>query len=438
MPYPTRKSRLFVCKENATYGTAATGAAGTMLGAQWGPLSGLMTPTLGAQASTPGCVMPMVGGSQMQPEQEKHVSPAQVGRRTEDVAMVLGRRQSSGQYVVEVMPDTFGLLAFLALGSDQVTATASGTTTGTNSANAVTLNVTTGLPALSDGQRIWINDAANSEYVTVNGNQTANTLAIPIKGGAGTGGGLKNTHNAATAIQLGPWTHVITMSAPVGLQIEDNLGGHASSFLYQGALIDQLDFEAAFDTSDAVKATIHVIGKMPSATVVAASAAGSLPLEEVPISGGNDPTFTATGATDATVFAANVKATFANNARLAMAGSNSPDPYGAIGTAFSVRGSLETAFEDYNVAADMMNNVIWSPVTMLWTWPQTLLPVGGAGASVAATAQIQVQRFGLSKLGKATDKNGLIHLPIDEWRALDYSDFANPVTVTVKNGVAVY
>src|SRR5438270_3980140 len=102
MPYPTAKSRLLVCKETATYGTAATGAAGTMLGAQYGPLSGLMTPTLGAQATTPGCILPLVGPAQIQPMPEKHVSNAQVGRRPEDVAMVLGRRSSSGQAVVEV------------------------------------------------------------------------------------------------------------------------------------------------------------------------------------------------------------------------------------------------------------------------------------------------------------------------------------------------
>lgn len=438
MPYSSRKSRLFVCKETATYGTAATGAAGTMLGAQYGPLSGLMTATLGAQVSTPGCIIPITGPSQMVPVQEKHISPAQLGRRTEDVAMVLGRRQSTGQFVVEVMPDTFGLLAYLALGSDSVAATASGTCAGTNSANAVTLNVATGLPAMSDGQYIWINDGANSEYVVVNGNQIANTTAVPIKSGGGTGGGLKFAHAASTPVQLGPWTHTITMSNPVGLQVEDNLGGHASSFLYQGMLIDQVDFEAALDSSDAVKATVHVLGKMPSSTVVNASPAGSLPIEEVPIAGGNNPTFTATGATDSTIYAANVKMTIANNAKLAMAGSNSPDPYGAVGTGFSIKGSLETAFEDYNNAVDMMNNVIWSPVSMLWTWPQTLLPVGGIGAKAAATAQIQIQRFGLSKLGKPNDKNGLLHLSIDEWRALDYSDFANPVTVTVKNQVAQY
>jgi hypothetical protein len=440
MPYPTRKSRLFLCKETATYGTAASGATGTMLGALNGPLAGLMTATLGAQASTPGCVMPMLGASQLQAMQEKHVSAAQVGRRFEDVDMVLARRSGGGQFQVEVMPDTFGLLLVLAMGADSVTATASGTTTGTNSANATTLNVATGLPALSNGQRIWINDGALSEYVTVNGNQGANTLAIPINGGSGTGGGLKNTHNASTPVQVGPWTHVITASNPIGAQAEDNYGGHASSFLYQGGIIDGIDIEAPIENpTDSVKATVKWLSKAPSATVVAASAAGTTgPSEEESLAAGNAPTFTFTGAADATVYVADFKAQLANNAKLAAASASSPDPYGAIGTALSLRGSMETAFEDYGVAQDQMGNVIWSPATFLWTWPQQRLPAGGAGAAVAATLQLQVQRMGLEKLGKQTDKSGLLHLPIDAWRALDNPDFTNPFTFTLKNGVAVY
>lgn len=438
MPFIYRRGRIFIGRETGTYGTPSSSAMPGML---YGPHSGLMATTLGAQAGIPGLAIPTLT-RELEGQQFKHQAPSTVGRRMEDFAQVQARRNGSGQITGEVMPNSFGLLLFLTLGADSVAPTASGTTAGTNSANATTLNVSTGLPALSSGQYIWINDGANSEYVKVNGNQAANTLAIPINGGAGTGGGLKFGHAAALPIQLGPWTHTMTPSITSNptWQAEDNWGGSANSLLYTGMLIDSLELNCPIDNdTEALTYAMKVLGKAPAAAGVAASPipTGS-PIEELAIAAGNNPAVTVSGATDTTIYVPDYKMTLANGAKLAKAQVSAPDPYFAIGPNFSVRGSMETIFEDYGVFQDYMNNTIWSPLTITHTWPQQLMPAGGASAAVAASLAIQIKRFAIEKAGKPTMKDDFVHLPIENWRGEDYPDFANVVTATLVNNVASY
>src|SRR5579859_892236 len=440
MPFIYRRGRLFVGREGATYGTPLTNTT-ALLGMQNGPLSGLVTTALGAQASTPGLAMPILT-REFEPLFLKHQSPAQLGRRFEDVAMVPGRRNAAGQFSVEVMPDTMGLLLLLAFGTDVVTATVTGQTLSGagNTANATTITVTNATdPALVDGQAIWINDGALSEYVYVSGAVSANATSIPIRGGGGTGGGLKNSHAASTPIQIGPWTHTFTPSAgsPGTFQAEDNWGGHASSLLYTGLLVDSLQFLGPIENdTEALTAVIKVLGKAPSATPVAASPAPSgVPLEEESVAAGNNVALVATGATSSPVYCADFKGTLMNTARLAKSQVNSPDPAFAIGTNFNFRGSFETIFEDYGSYQDFANNAIWSPMTLTWTWPSALLK---KTSPIAASLAITVQRFAIEKIGKAVMKDDMVRVPIDAFRAEDYQDFTNPVTAVLTNNVAQY
>jgi hypothetical protein len=439
MPFIHRRGRLFLGREGGTYGTALNNATG-LPGIIYGPLSGLSTTTLGAQASINGIAVPTLARD-LEPMFGKHQSSMQLGRRNEDVAMVPGRRNAQGQFQVEITPDALGLLLLLAIGSDSVAATASTTLTGAgNTANATTITLAANSdPALADGQYLWINDGANSEYVMVNGAQSASATSIPIRGGAGTGGGLKFTHVSTTPLQVGPWTHTFTPSAGSAgsFQAEDNWGGSASSLLYTGLLIDSLELNAPIESdTEALTAIVKILGKAPSGTPVAASAAPSgIPLEEVPIGAGNSATLTATGATSTTVYVPDMKLTLLNTARLAKSQVSSPDPAFAIGTNFSLRGSMETIFEDYGVFQDFAANNIWSPVTLTYTWPSSLLK---ANPVVAASLAITIQRFAIEKAAKEIMKNDFVRYPIDAWRAEDYSDFTNITTWVLKNNVAAY
>src|SRR5258708_21751832 len=207
MPFIHRRGRVFLGREGATYGSGLTTA---LPGISWGPLSGLATATLGAQAGIPGIAVPTLT-REFELMFGKHQSPMQLGRKFEDVAMVPGRRNALGQTQVEVTPDVITLLLFFATGSDSVTATASTTLSGPgNTANATTLTLAANTdPALADGQYAFINDGANSEYVMVSGAVSASATSVPIRGGAGTGGGRQFPHAAAVALQVGPWIHTL-------------------------------------------------------------------------------------------------------------------------------------------------------------------------------------------------------------------------------------
>lgn len=439
MPFIHRRGRIFIGREGATYGTALSNVTG-LPGIQNGPLSGLSTATLGAQASTNGLAIPTLT-RQFEPQFAKRQSPAQVGRRFEDLLMVAGRRQAGGQFSGEVYPDTFGLLLLLALGADSVVATASTTLSGAgNTANVTTLTLAANSnPALADGQALFISDGANSEYVYVNGAVTAGATSVPIRAGGGTGGGLKNTHANAIPLQVGPWTHTFTPSAgsPGTWQAEDNWGGAATSLLYTGMLIDSLELAGVIENdTDALQYTAKVLGKAPSSTPVAASAAPSgIPLEEIAIGAGNSATLTAGGATSTTIYVPDFKFTLTNTARLAKSQVSSPDPAFGIGTNFNLRGSLSTIFEDYGVFQDFANNNIWTPVTLTYTWPTSLLK---ANPVVAASLAITVQRFAIDKASKPVMKNDMVWYPIDNFRAEDYPDMANVTTWVLRNNVAQY
>lgn len=440
MPFIYRRGRLFIGREGGTYGTALTTATG-LLGIQNGPLSGLSTVALGGQASTPGLAMPILT-REFEPAFNKHQSPAQIGRRFEDVAMVPGRRNSGGQFSVEVMPDTIGLLLLLAFGTDVVTATATGATlTGAgNTANVTTLTLAANSnPALVDGQALWINDAALSEYVYVSGAVSANATSVPIRAGGGTGGGLKNTHAASTPIQVGPWSHAFAPSAGSAgaFQGEDNWGGHGSSLLYKGLLIDSFQLLGPIESdTEALTAVIKILGMAPGAAPVTASAAPSgIPLEEESVAAGNNVALVTTGATSSPVYMADFKGTLTNTARLAKSQVSSPDPAFGIGTNFNFRGSAETIFEDYGSYQDFANNAIWSPMTITWTWPSALLK---KTSPIAASLALTVQRFAIEKIGKAVMKDDMVRVPIDAFRAEDYQDFSNPVSAVLTNNVAAY
>ena len=441
MPFIFRKGRIFLGREGATYGTPAT-AANALAGIPYGPLSGLATSTLGAQAGVNGLCIPTLT-RELESLQLKHQSPSQVGRRYEDLAQVQGRRNAAGQITGEVMPDTFGLLLFLALGADSVVATGTSTIgTGGIAANATSLPMTTGLPALSIGQYLFISDGANSEYVKVASNAAANATPLTITGGAGTGGGVKFAHAAGITVQAGPWTHTFTpsLSSPGTWQAEDNWGGASNSLLYTGMVVDSLELACPIDNdTQALTYTMKVLGKAPAAAGVTASAApGGIPVEEVPIAAGNAASIAITGGTDASVHFIDYKMTIANTAKAAKDQVSGPDPYAALGTNFSIRGSAETIFEDYGVYQDFMNNKIWSPLLITHTWPQQLMPSGGAGASVAAVLTANIQRFALEKAPKATMKDEFVHLPIENWRAEDYPDITSLATFTLLNNVALY
>lgn len=437
MPFIHRRGRLFLGREGATYGT---GLGTALPGIQWGPFSGLATATIGAQAGVPGIAIPTLT-RELEPQFLKHQSPMQLGRKFEDVMQVPGRRQSGGQFTLEVTPDIIGLVLLLALGNDNVVATASTTLTGgTNTANATTLTLSANTdPGLVAGQYAWINDGANSEYVIVNGTVAANGTSVPITGGGGTGGGLKFTHATSTPIQFGPWTHTFTPSAgsPGTGQIEDNWGGNANSLLYKGLLIDTLEFQAPIDNDTAaLTALVKVLGMAPGGTPVAASTAPSgVPIEEVAIGAGNAATLTATGATSPTIYVPDMKLTIMNTAKLAKSQVSSPDPAFAVGTNFSVRGTMETIFEEYGAFQDFAANTIWQNAILTYTWPGTTLK---ANPAVAASLAITVQRFAIEKASKATMKDEIVHYPIDAWRAQDYPDFTNPITVVLHNNIASY
>jgi hypothetical protein len=437
MPFIHRRGRLFLGREGATYGT---GLGTALPGISNGPLSGLATATLGAQAGIPGIAIPTLT-RELEPQFLKHQSPAQLGRRFEDVAQVPGRRQGGGQFQIEVMPDTFGLILLLALGSDSVAALASSTLSGAgNTANATTLTLAANSnPALADGQALWINDGALSEYVYVSGAVSANATSVPIRAGGGTGGGLKNGHANTTPIQVGPWTHTFTPSAgsPGTWQAEDNWGGAANSLLYKGLLLDSLELQAPIDNDTAaLTALIKILGMAPGSAPVAASAAPSgIPLEEVAIGAGNSATLTATGATSPTIYVPDMKMTVMNTAKLAKSQVNSPDPAFAVGTNFSVRGTMETVFEEYGAFQDFAANTIWQNAILTYTWPNSLLK---ANPVQAAKLTITIQRFAIEKASKPTMKDEIVHYPIDAWRGQDYPDFTNPMTAVLINNVASY
>jgi hypothetical protein len=273
----------------------------------------------------------------------------------------------------------------------------------------------------------------------VSGAVSSIATSVPIRGGAGTGGGLKFTHANGIPIQVGPWTHTFTPAAgsPGSFQAEDNIGGAATSLLYKGLLIDSLELQAPIENDTAaLTALVKVLGMAPSATPVAASAAPSgIPIEEVAIGAGNSATLTATGATSTTIYVPDLKLTIMNTAKLAKSQVSSPDPAFTVGTNFSVRGSMETIFEDYGVYQDLASNNIWNNAILTYTWPTALLK---ANPVVAASLAITIQRFGIEKAAKFTMKDEIVHYPIDAWRAQDYPDFTNPITAVLKSNVAVF
>lgn len=438
MPFIHRRGRLFLGREGATYGV---GLATALPGIQWGPFSGMDTATLGAQASVPGIAIPTLT-RELTPDFMKHQSAMQLGRKFEDVVMVPGRRNSSGQFSVEVLPDTFGLLLLLALGTDVVTTTASTTLSGAgNTANATTLTLSANTdPGLVAGQVIFISDGANSEYVLSTGIVAANGTSVPITGGGGAGGGLKFTHAAAVVVQIGPFTHTFTPSAgtPGSFQAEDNWGGNANSLLYKGLLVDSLELSAPIENDTAaLTAIIKVLGMAPGAAPVAASAAPTgIPIEEVPIGAGNSATLTATGATSPTIYVPDFKMTILNTAKLAKSQVSSPDPAFTVGTNFSVRGTMETIFEEYGAYQDFAANTIWQNAILTYTWPTPALLK--ANPVVQAKLTVTIQRLAIEKASKATMKDEIVHYPIDAWRAQDYPDFTNPITVALVNNIAAY
>jgi hypothetical protein len=417
-----------------------------------GPLTTLAVSSGGPPwaAASPGVGIPTLT-REFEPTYNKHQSPIQTGRRFGEVSLVQARRETQGQFSTEVLPDSFGQLLFLLFGVDVVTPAASGTLTGAgNTANTATLTVSATGANTTVGQRAYINDGALSEYVNLTAT-TSGVTSIPITGGGGTGGGLKNSHVATTPIQYGPWTHVFSPSnAAAGIPtftIEDNWGGITNSLIYTACSLASMEFNAPIENdTEALTAIFKVIGLAPVNPLGVAGSGGMLlPIEEVPCAAGNAATLTATGATLPSapfnnIYVPDFKMTVDNSAKLIKASAGSPDPYTSVVTNFTAHGTAETIFEAYNTFADYYNLNIWNPATFVWTWGTKALQ--GAAGALSASLTITIQRFGITKANKPQMKDDIIRLPIESWAAQDYPDFGGtngPVmTMTLVNDVAVY
>jgi hypothetical protein len=447
----------------------------------------ISTPTLwgpGAGTANVNAIGLPVTTKEFDPMHARHFSPAIVGRRYEDVMVVPGRRQVQANISIPVTPDAFGFWLLMTLGADAVTATTGNAgacvLNAGISANATSMVITSLANNLTAGQRIFFRDTTtvggigtNPEYATVAANATAgSSVTVTITGGAGTGGGVKNAHAISTLVEFGPWTHTFTpVNTPAGtpsFQVEDNEGGIAVSKFFTGMVVDSMDISAPIEKDgDPLVATIKAIGTSinPSGTqtntvntVASPNVAGAftLPTEEVPVVPGNFATFTSgqTTKVDATnlnpvtaggvagkVYVPDFKVTLSNKAQLAKAQNSSPDPYAAIFTNFSCKGTMESLFEDYSVFYDYVKTNVWPNSQLVVNWGvQNLTSTTGA---VASTLTLNIFNFAMEKTGKAASKSELVYFPIDSWRAVDTSsvgtqNFTTLMSAVLVNNVAVY
>lgn len=445
MPFIHRRGYLKLARESAPGVLSTTSLAGI----NNGPLSVLGGPTFNGATAANVMGIPTLT-REFEPTYHKHTTPMQVGRRYEDVAMVPGRRETQGTFTGPATPDALGMLLNLTFGTDTVTAIQTNTIAlaGTT-ANSTTLSLTTATSAaVTVGQRVWISDGANSEYVNVGVAAASGVTSVTITAGAGTGGGFKFAHASGVAVEFGPWSHAFTPSnSATGLptfEAEDNFGGHTNSAYYTSASIDSFELNAAIDNdAEAMTWSAKFVGVAPSNIgTTAGTGFFTLPTEEVPMVPGNaavwtdPPNATLPSAPFNHIYVPDFKATVTNNAKLVKAAVGSPDPYTSVVTNWHLRGSMETIFEDYSIFQQYQNNTIWAPVNIKFNWGATVLQ--STLGAVSPSLTININRFGIEKANKQQMKEDIVRLPIENWRALDYPDFTAMTTWTVLSGVARY
>lgn len=482
MPYIFRRGYVRAARESS-YGTPSTTA---FPGALYGPLSPMFSvPSLwgpgAGTASIPTIGLPFTT-KDITGVYDKHVSPMIVGRRFEDVMQVPGRRHIEGSFNVPVTPNALGFWLLNTLGVDSVAPIETNVISADVAANDTTFTVATLANNLTVGQRLFFRHTnsssttgANAEYVSVGVAATAgSSVTVTITGGAGTGGGFKFAHSSAAQgkLDVGPWTHTFTpTNAATGyptFQIEDNWGGAPSSPFYTGLVVDSMDFNFQFDNNTAaLEAVCKVYGTASNPTGAQTAStntfaspnqggAFTLPVEEVPVVVGNLSTLSQsnTANVDATnknpvtsggsatkVYLPSFKAQIMQNAKMIQTQNSSPDPYAILPTNFSFKGSMDTIFEDYGVYFDYARNQIWENVALTTTWGAQVLQ-STAGAT-SPTLTFNVFNMAIEKAGKQTNKDNVVAMSVDAWRALDNGpntakNFTTVMSVVLVNDVAVY